>query len=1352
MTSTINWASNGGNTVNNTTTNMGLPNGLAYGQAAIPTGTAGRPYGVFDSFDWQRMAGPSGVQPSAYPLPYTTEHNIIPQLWSGDSVTHAAVFVTVLSQQQLFPVKELLPFRKWDGPLKIKWNEWHFEPAELDIVPDEGNVRLLQHYKQGSSMTFRRWGRGFSMNREYMNTQEGMIEFSMKLIQLSQSVMQTTCLDAINAIKAIEPKSMETGPESQLMDLDRYHHALLEDRNWFGIVQKTEYGMELLVNEIQSTLDARMQPRDGRVLYGCSALELYTKYRPENQFSHLSSNKPSDMSTLGVRFVPSQPYNSEGSTAPVDPMWEESVVGEVNLASDVCIKDVKGKDYHSAMRDIQILSTDIDDYAHISLQAMWKNCGAVDWNNPFQIPHPHHAAADALPYVGGHPGRGRHRFDNGMALADAPDGGSVPNPYMTAYPLTPLGEEIFGRYKNIYNMLVENKCLKQTIEKINTDPRLKLALYRKLQVNLSRSGKDNDDTVWKALLKKHKIGANEPQNNPCCPSEDFAEYYLGTGLLDGTGRDTRVAKKGTGVNGPWGDDLVHLFKLLDDVQANVPGFKLPAPAGAIKPGKDTLRTLLRGRAALSPVPPPALVSPRAPVPPPASVSPRAPVRDISAVADHFSRKGLLGKIPVVTTSDGQEICNYLTSTTDQRKVSKVYCGAFVYYIAKLKLTHSAAVLSVMARQHSLGAASTATEVHFITFAPVSALIDRTTGSYTVFPFTAVKINLVLTADEANTAKSEMDSIALMVNKMNTAVTEAMKLAAGNTSTHADAVDHIKTASETAIQQVRKALTLTVYLRTNPAFSQIVNWYVSICDAWLGRFSNNSTTDRDQWNSQTYTFVYGPLNGLGLPLTSSSLTTTGVADFRVLGDALTNEFTRELEGKPVGQTQGVPERQWHTQKIVAGTLAGTGAAKKNQDTLIKALDNIITQCSEHKDLAEFCASYREELEDFAAYLSAKCTNMQLQGLTTAVFRSWILVMQLLYERVKDNTEAMHTWTTAVTHVNSAHYLAVWPLEVLLSNGINAFGQISYETASQVIGMLHKQLINALHETQKEHSQALLESGRTFGDEKEDLPELVNVLQRTEIRDSRYFDFCIQHDIWFPMSFLLFRNSRVRTGVVIAALTGGRLGNTFIGKCDMDSGSNMHQKTIQWNLTLWMKSHVLNDKAAVVHRSVIVKGVLGGHGHTFYQYTDEVRNDYREGRMHPREADIFCCLVPLDYRLPKEYIHLCGVPDPNKVMYSDLAYGLDYPTAVPYRNYWGWKYVSTERSTSNLPHASNMVMWQGHSKHFKHTGRGQGTYDNFVICKSPYGDRVYPGCAKIREGHGFCYKQPAYLGNTSVQVGV
>lgn len=423
-----------------------------------------------------------------------------------------------------------------------------------------------------------------------------------------------------------------------------------------------------------------------------------------------------------------------------------------------------------------------------------------------------------------------------------------------------------------------------------------------------------------------------------------------------------------------------------------------------------------------------------------------------------------------------------------------------------------------------------------------------------------------------------------------------------------------------------------------------------------------------------------------------------------------------------------------------------------DLLAKALDQLIVQCRNDANLRDFCMNYREELENFAAHLTVHCKEKKFVGVTVGVFRAWVLVMHFLFEHARDDENAMHIWGKAMTEVINCHHIAIWPARILIAAKLNPFAELSYLSVKDIIDHRHADLMNALYQTERQQRARLLSGSKRFGDEKMPVPELITVLQRTNIRDSRYLDFCIQHDLWFPMSFLLFRNARVRAGVLIGALGGGRLGNTFIGKVDIDMGSNMHQKTIQWHMSLWMKAHVLNDKAAVVHRGVMVKGYHGGLGHTFYEYNDDMRNDYQEGRINPREADIFCCIVPLNYRMNKEYIHLNGYPDPRKVMYSDRSYQLDYPTAIAYRDYWGWKYVDTESNSSNLPHAYNMVMWQGHSLHFKHTGKGRGSFDYAVICKSPFGERVYPGCGKIREGHGVCYRQPVYLGNTAVQLGV
>ena len=158
------------------------------------------------------------------------------------------------------------------------------------------------------------------------------------------------------------------------------------------------------------------------------------------------------------------------------------------------------------------------------------------------------------------------------------------------------------------------------------------------------------------------------------------------------------------------------------------------------------------------------------------------------------------------------------------------------------------------------------------------------------------------------------------------------------------------------------------------------------------------------------------------------------------------------------------------------------------------------------------------------------------------------------------------------------------------------------------------------------------------------------------------------------------------------------------------------------------------------NIYCTGYVGGNGCKFYHEKSQIQKNTKDHI----EADIFALLVPYESGVSGDGVvgAVDEFPNPLSItgsfdhenFYADETdtTSLHYATANFYKNFWGW--ASGQAGDKDMPYFEsysqyNTVRFQGHQQLYNPS---TGLFDIITPGTGHWGDRIYPGCGRVRKG--------------------
>ena len=225
--------------------------------------------------------------------------------------------------------------------------------------------------------------------------------------------------------------------------------------------------------------------------------------------------------------------------------------------------------------------------------------------------------------------------------------------------------------------------------------------------------------------------------------------------------------------------------------------------------------------------------------------------------------------------------------------------------------------------------------------------------------------------------------------------------------------------------------------------------------------------------------------------------------------------------------------------------------------------------------------------------------------------------------------------------------------------------------------------------------------------------------------------IQGHVVFPFNVIYSRpymTYDMSTGVCMKA--GKETGETLIGHADFQLGDNVVQKLHYGNFTFYSKAVVFKQQNVYLAEDMFSTGYVGGAGSRFFNCKEHME-EYEDG-MKGRHCSIFAMLAPYSSQEYNNPIDMTGRYSGDLAPLTDSP-DLHYASAAFYKAVWHWNEEVTpmpgHAKFDSMDSSGNTVCFQGHQSMYNPSNK---MMDLVIKNTGHWGDRVYPGCGKVRQG--------------------
>ncbi len=410
----------------------------------------------------------------------SVEHYDLPDAYTGPSKYMSQVMINQITNAEAWPVSELLPWKRWEESMEIHWDEWHFEDALPDRVPEESVGRLLTSFKKQHMASFIRWGICMLLEHTFMRTLQGQLNYRMNIEQIRNAVIEGASLGALlKCLTNRAPGNVLKSQAGQKLTVTEFESILQEQYDMFGVVQKDTWGLRLALQYLKDKL-VRQGGNPGNYLVLPSGMGAWLAETPVNS-QFLYSGRPSgpddgalSKATSGCIVRESRGFRMGDKQPDYDPCYRDTTIGNFTYNTWAHLRSVSPNKYLSCMRNMITYSEDKDGWHNWSLDVLIRGCGLWDFEGD-----------EGDMGSGGGDDDDDDDFDHMSSkrsrtkTKDRWGGGAPPASSMPRQAaLKDLGRTVLSNYRNLYDMYVKEGMYDYFVETVLQKNKTKALMER----------------------------------------------------------------------------------------------------------------------------------------------------------------------------------------------------------------------------------------------------------------------------------------------------------------------------------------------------------------------------------------------------------------------------------------------------------------------------------------------------------------------------------------------------------------------------------------------------------------------------------------------------------------------------------------------------------------------------------------------------------------------------------------------------------------------------------------------------------------------------------------------------------
>lgn len=291
--------------------------------------------------------------------------------------------IRVLTEQDVFWMREVLPWADGSGMNTLNWWRWTFNNHILNRRPDESVSKLLTSERSSGSEAMVNYGIALEMEYNFFNTAAGRRHYWMQHKQIYLAIMETAAMGCALELLNVEPPSDSSVLTRQpTMNKTEFLAVLKREVQFWNIFTKQENGWKIAIRMASDVL-AQRGVNPTYAIFPRGAAAFIQTARPELRQSHISGRPYNDATeaTLtynGMTIRESRSFLRGEKQPPFDPFFQWRTIGGYICMTASTTKNVPPNDYRHEMRKIFQFSESANDEVPHSLGQALRYSGLID--------------------------------------------------------------------------------------------------------------------------------------------------------------------------------------------------------------------------------------------------------------------------------------------------------------------------------------------------------------------------------------------------------------------------------------------------------------------------------------------------------------------------------------------------------------------------------------------------------------------------------------------------------------------------------------------------------------------------------------------------------------------------------------------------------------------------------------------------------------------------------------------------------------------------------------------------------------------------------------------------------------
>jgi hypothetical protein len=188
-----------------------------------------------------------GANPKVYekPAEYEYQRDVLnmPEGFKGQCEHIDRMLINQISNADMWPIREAMPWKSNNDALQITWNEITFNDHLLSRTPEQSVSRLLTQKYDSHTDTMQRYGIAMLLEHGFMRTPKGVANYLANIQQIKNATLETLMLGAQESLLYIDRTGWLSSKQGAVRSKTDLIRAEQRDIRFWGIAQKQGFSI-----------------------------------------------------------------------------------------------------------------------------------------------------------------------------------------------------------------------------------------------------------------------------------------------------------------------------------------------------------------------------------------------------------------------------------------------------------------------------------------------------------------------------------------------------------------------------------------------------------------------------------------------------------------------------------------------------------------------------------------------------------------------------------------------------------------------------------------------------------------------------------------------------------------------------------------------------------------------------------------------------------------------------------------------------------------------------------------------------------------------------------------------------